>query len=51
LETRDPKHEPRTLAEQRATWYTQAVEALGGPDEQLTRQPGRPSLALRCRPS
>jgi conjugative relaxase-like TrwC/TraI family protein len=32
LETRDAKHEPRTLTEQRATWHTQAVEALGGPD-------------------
>jgi AAA domain/TrwC relaxase len=32
LETRDAKHEPRTLAEQRATWHTQAAEALGGPD-------------------
>jgi hypothetical protein len=32
LETRDPKHEPRTLAEQRATWHTQAAETLGGPD-------------------
>ena len=32
LETRDPKHEPRTLAEQRTTWHTQAAETLGGPD-------------------
>ena len=32
LETRDPKHEPRTLAEQRATWHSQAAETLGGPD-------------------
>src|SRR5215211_7355009 len=32
LETRDAKHEPRTLAKQRATWYAQAAEALGGPD-------------------
>jgi len=31
LETRDAKHEPRTLAEQRATWHTQAAETLGGP--------------------
>jgi conjugative relaxase-like TrwC/TraI family protein len=31
LETRDPKHEPRTLTEQRATWRTQAAETLGGP--------------------
>jgi hypothetical protein len=32
FETRDAKHEPRTLAEQRAAWYAQAAEALGGPD-------------------
>jgi conjugative relaxase-like TrwC/TraI family protein len=32
LETRDAKHEPRSLAEQRATWHTQAAETLGGPD-------------------
>jgi TrwC relaxase/Glycosyl hydrolases family 32 N-terminal domain len=31
LQTREAKHEPRTLAEQRATWRTQAVEVLGGP--------------------
>jgi hypothetical protein len=31
LETRDPKHEPRTLTEQRATWHTQAVEVMGEP--------------------
>ena len=32
LETRDAKHEPRTLAEQRTTWHTQAAETLGAPD-------------------
>jgi conjugative relaxase-like TrwC/TraI family protein len=32
LETRDAKHEPRTLAEQRTAWHTQAADALGGPD-------------------
>src|SRR5215218_8382404 len=32
LETRDPKHEPRTLTEQRAAWHAQAVEVMGGPD-------------------
>ena len=31
LETRDPKHEPRTLAEQRTTWRAQAEQLLGGP--------------------
>jgi len=32
LETRDAKHEPRSLAEQRATWHAQAAETLGGPE-------------------
>ena len=32
LETRDAKHEPRTLAEQRAAWHAQAAETLDGPD-------------------
>jgi len=31
LATREAKHEPRTLAEQRQTWQAQAVEVLGGP--------------------
>jgi limonene-1,2-epoxide hydrolase len=31
LETRDAKHEPRTLTEQRAAWHAQAAETLGGP--------------------
>jgi ATP-dependent exoDNAse (exonuclease V) alpha subunit len=31
LETRDAKHEPRSLAEQRAAWQAQAIETLGGP--------------------
>jgi hypothetical protein len=31
LETRDAKHEPRSLAEQRITWHAQAAETLGGP--------------------
>lgn len=30
LETREAKHEPRSLAEQRATWRSQAAEILGG---------------------
>jgi conjugative relaxase-like TrwC/TraI family protein len=30
LETRQAKHEPRSLAEQRATWRAEAVELLGG---------------------
>jgi hypothetical protein len=32
LETRDAKHEPRSLAEQRTVWHAQAAETLGGPD-------------------
>jgi conjugative relaxase-like TrwC/TraI family protein len=32
LETRDAKHEPRSLARQRAAWHAQAAETLGGPD-------------------
>ncbi|MGF6884946.1 conjugative relaxase-like TrwC/TraI family protein [Nocardia sp. GAS34] len=30
LETRDPKHDPRSLAEQRAAWRAEARELLGG---------------------
>lgn len=30
LETREAKHEPRSLAEQRATWHAEATEVLGG---------------------
>lgn len=30
LETREAKHEPRSLAEQRHTWRSQAIEVLGG---------------------
>jgi conjugative relaxase-like TrwC/TraI family protein len=32
LETRDAKHEPRSLAEQRATWLGEAASVLGGRD-------------------
>jgi conjugative relaxase-like TrwC/TraI family protein len=32
LETRDAKHEPRSLAEQRATWLNEAASVLGGRD-------------------
>jgi conjugative relaxase-like TrwC/TraI family protein len=31
LETRDAKHEPRTLTEQRIAWHKEAAEVLGGP--------------------
>ena len=36
LETRQAKHEPRSLAEQRHTWRTEAVEVIGG-QRQLSR--------------
>jgi conjugative relaxase-like TrwC/TraI family protein len=32
LETRDAKHEPRSLAQQRTVWHAQAAEVLGGPE-------------------
>jgi conjugative relaxase-like TrwC/TraI family protein len=32
LETRDRKHEPRSLSEQRATWLNEAAAVLGGRD-------------------
>lgn len=33
LESREAKHEPRSLAEQRRTWRTQAIDTLGGTRE------------------
>ena len=30
METRDPKHEPRSLTEQRTTWLSEAAAVLGG---------------------
>jgi hypothetical protein len=32
LETRDAKHEPRSLAEQRTTWLSEAAAVLDGPE-------------------
>jgi hypothetical protein len=32
LETRDPKHEPRSLTEQRTVWHAEAAVTLGGTD-------------------
>ncbi|WP_233498799.1 MobF family relaxase [Blastococcus sp. TF02A-26] len=40
LETRGPKHEPRSLTEQRAAWRREAAAVLGGPDR-ITRMLGR----------
>ena len=31
LETRNAKHEPRTLTDQRITWHDEAAQVLGGP--------------------
>jgi AAA domain len=36
LETRDAKHEPRSLIEQRAAWHAEAAETLGGSDAPKT---------------
>ena len=44
LETRQAKHEPRSLAEQRHTWRTEAVEVLGSQRELSTpRSPTSPA--------
>jgi conjugative relaxase-like TrwC/TraI family protein len=32
LETRDAKHQPRSLAEQRTTWHSEAAAVLDGPE-------------------
>jgi conjugative relaxase-like TrwC/TraI family protein len=47
LETREAKHEPRSLAEQRATWREQAELALGigGVDRMLATVFNRPAVA------
>jgi conjugative relaxase-like TrwC/TraI family protein len=47
LETRDAKHEPRSLAEQRAAWHAQAAETFGGPDavQAMITQALNPSVA------
>ena len=52
LETRDAKHEPRTLAEQRTTWHTQAAETLGGPDavQAMISRTLNPTSDARARP-
>lgn len=51
LETREAKHEPRSLAEQRATWRGQAIDVLGSPDaiadlvQSALNPPGDPTPA------
>ena len=56
LETRQAKHEPRSLGEQRTAWRAQAVNHLGGPDQVdaviatvLHRGSGRARQRLRHR--
>src|SRR6185369_16440945 len=44
LESREAKHEPRTLAEQRQTWRAEAIDVLGGQHE-LSRMIGQ-SLSI-----
>lgn len=50
LETRDAKHEPRSLAQQRAAWHREAVAVLGasGVDEMLAQvqRPHAPAVAI-----
>ena len=41
LETRQRKHEPRSYAEQRATWREEAVSVLGGETGWAATWPGR----------
>ncbi len=47
LSTRDPKHAPRSQAEQRRTWRSEAVEILGGAQQvdELVRQVAGHALA------
>ena len=47
LETREAKHEPRSLAEQRTTWRGQAVDVLGSPGavDRMVRAALHPSRA------
>lgn len=52
LETREAKHEPRTLGEQRSAWRAEAERAIGAPgiDRMLSRTLGR-AIASRDSPS
>ena len=51
LETREAKHEPRSLAEQRTSWQAQAVDVLGSPEavdrmvQGALHPPGAPAQA------
>src|SRR4029077_630893 len=48
LESREAKHEPRSLVEQRQTWRAEAIEVLGG-HRQLTQMIGQALSARRRR--
>ena len=48
LESREAKHEPRSLAEQRQTWRAEAIEVLGG-HRQLTQMIGHALSTRRHR--
>ena len=48
LESREAKHEPRSLAEQRQTWRAEAIEVLGG-HRQLTQMIGQALSTRRHR--
>ena len=50
LETRQRKHEPRTLSEQRAAWHAQAVEVLGSPETVTAMVIGTLTPSLPSRP-
>jgi hypothetical protein len=47
LETREAKHQPRSLAEQRQAWSAQAAQVLGGPDavQAMVREALSPSVS------
>jgi DNA primase catalytic core len=48
LETRQAKHQPRSLAEQRKAWFAQAADVLGGPDavQLMVRQALSPMASI-----
>ena len=50
LETREAKHEPRSLAEQREAWHAEAVEVLGQPAAAAARWSTRALQPDRGRP-
>ena len=51
LETREAKHEPRSLAEQRAAWHTEAVDVFGGGSQGRRRLTAMIRRALHPEPA